>query len=82
MVEDLRADPDPQRQQVGVLLGRIINKLTPLITDQRKQLLIADANSGGRLREDLELIGRIRPQVQTMNTYNPSFGPSMVTASN
>ena len=82
MVEDLRADPDPQRQEVGVLLGRIINKLAPLITNQRRQLLIADANGGGRLREDLELIGRIRPQVQTMNNYQPSFGPSMVTAGN
>ena len=82
MVEDLRADPDPQRQQVGVILGRIMNKLSPLVTRQRQQLLITDSGSGGSLREDLELIGRIRPQAQATNSYNPSFGPSMVSAGN
>ena len=82
MVEDLRADPDPQRQQIGVILGQIMNKLSPLVTRQRQQLLITDSSSGGRLREDLELIGRIRPQAQATNSYNPSFGPSMVSAGN
>ena len=73
MIEDLRADADPRRQQIGTLLGRLNNRLSPIITRRRQQVLQLQPS----LREDLVLIGRIRPQGMSQTTQPAPLQGSM-----
>jgi hypothetical protein len=78
MIEDLRADPDIQRQQYGALLSRINNRLSPMISSRRKLLLQQQPS----LREDLVLIGRLQPQPTGQSMQAANFGPSVAMVGN
>ncbi len=60
MIEDLFANPDPQKQRVAYILSAINGKINPHIQQARKSLLMETP----ALRDDLVMIGRIRPQRQ------------------
>ena len=60
MIEDLFAHPDPQKQRVAYILSAINGKINPHIQQARKSLLMETP----ALRDDLVMIGRIRPQRQ------------------
>tara|TARA_R110002020_G_scaffold459728_1_gene677880 strand:- start:954 stop:9002 length:8049 start_codon:yes stop_codon:yes gene_type:complete len=60
MIEDMFADPDPQRQQLAFILSRINGKIIPIVQKGRQQLM----QSNPELRQALVRLGRIRPQRQ------------------